>query len=379
MVLYEQTLIDTLRQKCDNAKRRIWIASPFIGAIKDIHKIIGGKWMLPSIDCRILTDIEAGFIRKDSIEEFTNYQIQIKSLFGLHAKVYIVDDWCLVTSANLTGTAFLCRYEMGISLDEVKDVESRFLKWWGQAKKVTRIPQKPNQAIVDYQDGKHFPRKFKAPTYKTREQDKYEAACEQYIGFARLYEGLTGRNKQMVKDGYTLLQEVDFLFNYLYHDHPNTPSHNQNEQRSLSPKQREKEILRYFKDMSAWYKLNPQNGRFERTSTIQTLLSPSHIDSLSWDDVSKVANCLHCFKGYPPNMKKFLDPANNDLQTIKGSWKSLLHTGLITQQKIERVLDALKYFGPSCVRELIGWYYPDKYPLMNSNSDCGMRFFGYNI
>ena len=61
-LLSEQQQIDILREKCDNAKARIWIASPYIGALKDVQKIIGGKWLLPSVDCRILTDVDNGFI-----------------------------------------------------------------------------------------------------------------------------------------------------------------------------------------------------------------------------------------------------------------------------------------------------------------------------
>ena len=191
MVLFEQAQIDTLRDRCDNATRRIWIASPFIGSLKDIQKIIGGKWMRPSIDCRILTDVDAGFIRKDAFEEFSKYQVEIRTLLSLHAKIYIVDDWCLVTSANLTGTAFLCRYEMGVTLDSINDVENAFLNWWGQGTIVSSLPKKQNKALVEYQDGKQFKRKFKAPPYKTGVQDKYDAACEKYKDFALLYDRIS--------------------------------------------------------------------------------------------------------------------------------------------------------------------------------------------
>ena len=53
--------------------------------------------------------------------------------------------------------------------------------------------------------------------------------------------------------------------------------------------------------------------------------------------------------------------------------------GDIDWAKIKYVNDSLRNFGLSSIYELIGWYYPDKYPLMNNNSDCGMRFFGYTI
>ena len=129
-ILSEQQQIDVLRNKCENAQTRIWIASPYIGSLKDVQKIIGGKWLLPSVKCKILTDIESGFIRQDTFDEFIDNQVEIRSLDSLHTKIYIVDDWCLVTSANLTGTAFPCRYEMGIASYKISEVEKTFLHWW---------------------------------------------------------------------------------------------------------------------------------------------------------------------------------------------------------------------------------------------------------
>ena len=204
-LLTEQEQIDILRNKCDNVKSRLWIASPYIGTLKDIQKIIGGKWLLPSIDCRVLTDINSGFIRKDTFDDFINNQVQIRSIDSLHAKIYIVDDWCLVTSANLTGTAFFCRYEMGIATDEVDEIINKYERWWGMGTSVLALTNSPQKALLDYQDGHTFKKKFKAQPYVSGKQDKYEAICEKYKSFAALYERVTGRNKKMKADGFTLL------------------------------------------------------------------------------------------------------------------------------------------------------------------------------
>lgn len=379
IIISEQQQIDILRDKCENAQSRIWIASPYIGGLKDVQKIIGGKWQLPSIDCRVLTDVDSGFIRVDTFDEFTNNNKEVRTLDSLHAKIYIVDDWCLVTSANLTGTAFLCRYEMGIASTNVTEVESTYLRWWGMASVVTALNKKPQKALVDYQDGHSFKKKFKAKPYNSGKQDKYDAICEKYKEFATLYKRVTGRNPQMVSDGFTLLQEVDYLFNYLYHDHPSTPSHGQKVSRFLSQTQREHDIKKYFKDMCNYYKHDPQRWRLDRTRIIQKLLDKKHIKKLSWDDAKDVVFCLHCLSSYPINRTKFLNPQNNSLDDIKDCWYQLLHTGKIDSLKIKYITDRLNNFGLSSIYELIGWFYPNDYPLMNENSHCGMRFFGYKI
>lgn len=378
-ILTEQQQINVLRDKCENAQKRIWIASPYIGALKDVQKIIGGKWQLPSVDCKILTDVDSGFIREDTFHEFLKNQVEVKSLESLHAKIYIVDDWCLITSANLTGTAFFCRYEMGIASTKTEEVENTFLRWWRKATFVSALFKNPLKEILDYQDGNKFTKKFKALPYHSGKQDKYDALCEKYIEFAHLYERVTGRNQKMVNEGYTLLQEVDYMFNYLCHDHPDTPSHGQKEPRHLTEMQKEKAIKKYFKDMCNHYVDDPQYWRLERAKTIRRILAPNAIKKLDWNAAKKVTDCLHCLLSYQINKSKFLNPKNNSIEDIRDCWYNLLHTGKIDYSKIKYVTNKLRNFGFHSIYELIGWYYPNKYPLMNETSHCGMRFFGYTV
>lgn len=94
MIYSYDSLVETLRSHCNNVKHRIWICTPFIGGIKDVLRIIGGSWKRNDIDFRVITDIETGFIRQDTFDEFIeNHPNSIRSLKSLHAKVYIVDDW----------------------------------------------------------------------------------------------------------------------------------------------------------------------------------------------------------------------------------------------------------------------------------------------
>ena len=90
-------------------------------------------------------------------------------------------------------------------------------------------------------------------------------------------------------------------------------------------------------------------------------------------------SCLHCLSSYPINRTKFLNPQNNQISDIIECWNELLHNGRITTSKIKKVTNTLNNFGYSSIYELIGWYYPDKYPIMNKNSDCGMKFFGFDL
>ena len=41
-----KNLADTLRNACDSAKRRFWVASPYIGGWSEVRRIIGRKSIL---------------------------------------------------------------------------------------------------------------------------------------------------------------------------------------------------------------------------------------------------------------------------------------------------------------------------------------------
>ncbi len=386
MVLSEQKLVDTLQDKCINAKKRIWIASPFISDFSGIQKIFSNVWN--TIDRKILTDIEFGFIRRSTFNKFNSFGAEIRSLESLHAKIYIIDDWCLITSANLTNTAFTSRYEIGISADDiaiVDDVVKTFDKWWKMALPVSSLPQKMPipMDVKQYHDGKGFTKKFRISSYSNQilssKVDNYGAKCQKYIEFAKCYEKVTGRNQKMVADGYTLLQEVDYFFNYLYHEHKQKPSYKVQNAKNLTHTERDAAIRRHFNEMSAFYIEDPQLWRLDRSKTIQNLLNPKKIQNLNWNEVKKVVESLHCLHSYSIIKTKFLNPNNNKLEDIKKNWNKLLNGGNITTTKISEVIKNLRSFGPSSAQELIGWYYPDTYPMMNTNSDCGMRYFGYKV
>src|SRR4051794_39146965 len=114
-----QELADGLRLRCDKAKERIWITSPFIGDPSSVRRILGNRWLTKSsMTVRLLTDLSNQSCKDPrSIRHFSNVG-QVRSLEGMHAKIYIIDDDVLVTSANLTSTAFSARYEIGQWLSE---------------------------------------------------------------------------------------------------------------------------------------------------------------------------------------------------------------------------------------------------------------------
>lgn len=76
---------------------------------------------------------------------------------------------------------------------------------------------------------------------------------------------------------------------------------------------------------------------------------------------------------------KFLNPANNEIDDIRAAWRVLIHGKEKPESRMRECSERLKFFGTSSVQELLGWYYPKQFPIRNSNSDAGLRFFGYRV
>lgn len=376
-ILSGQSLVDTLREHCDQAKERIWIASPYIGTFKDVQKIIGGNWMRSHIDFRVLTDVESGFIRRDTYAQFKESpNTEIRSLLSLHAKIYLIDDWCLLTSANLTGMAFSARHEVGQVVSGLEQVVKLFDQWWRKAQAVSSVPKSPSKTITDKEDSNKYKVLYKLPKYTSGASDQFLKKCDQFKEFASLYESVTGRNQQMVDDGFTLYEEVDYFFNFLYHDHPDMPSKEYTKVvRSLTSREVKQEIRRYFKIMS--YESEKEQWRLNRRNRIRELLPFEAGSSPRKQEIKDVLECLHSLCSYPINMTRIL--SNNNPRSIARAWNRLIKASSINSQLIKEVIGKIKYFGMSSACELIAWYYPEKYPMINLNSESGMRFFGYTI
>ena len=378
IILSGQSLVDTLREHCDQAKKRIWIASPYIGSFKDVQKIIGGNWMRSHIDFRVLTDVESGFIRHDTYTAFiASPHTEIRSLFNLHAKIYLIDDWCLLTSTNLTGMAFSARHEVGQVVSGIEQVVTLFGQWWKKAQSVSSLPPSPSETITDKEDSTKYKVLYKLPKYTSGASDQFLKKCDQFKEFASLYESVTGRNQQMVREGFSLYEELDYFFNFLYHDHPDKPSKGCNKNRSLTSREVKQEILRYFELMSMSYAPGRGLWRLDRRNRIRELLPFKAGDSPRKEKIEEVLECLHCLHSYPINRTKML--SDNDPRSIARAWNKLINAPFINAQLLEEVIGEIKYFGISSASEIIAWYYPEKYPMINLNSESGMRFFGFDI
>ena len=271
---------------------------------------------------------------------------------------------------------FSARHEVGQVVSGLEQVVKLFDQWWRKAQAVSSVPKSPSKTITDKEDSNKYKVLYKLPKYTSGASDQFLKKCDQFKEFTSLYESVTGRNQQMVDDGFTLYEEVDYFFNFLYHDHPDMPSKEYTKVvRSLTSREVKQEIRRYFKIMS--YESEKEQWRLNRRNRIRELLPFEAGSSPRKQEIKDVLECLHSLCSYPINMTRIL--SNNNPRSIARAWNRLIKASSINSQLIKEVIGKIKYFGMSSACELIAWYYPEKYPMINLNSESGMRFFGYTI
>lgn len=388
-----QELVNTLRELCDQVRSRLWIASPFLGDPRSVRCILGNRWHSnPDMLVRLITDAsETGGADPRTIDNFRSTG-EARQLKGLHGKVYIVDDHALVTSANLTRTAFSMKYEVGILLSEgeAEPVLDLFERWWGigtedfperrrtargRGRTETRGEETSTQGLKQLWNLPPDPGSTQISVFLD-----YDRFLKSYREFADLYD----RTGPRAWPKTPLFFETDSFLNYLYHHAPGTPSkkHVKGKPRAISGLQRRKDAKKYAASFKKWLSRagDTQSRREKSSRTIQRLLSKNHITKITWSDIEKVTDQLNCLNSVRLAKHRFLNPQNNDVRGIRRAWRDLLYgKGSIQARMSSCTRPRINYFGKSSVQELLGFFDPDQYPLRNRNSNAGLRFLGYDV
>jgi hypothetical protein len=388
MILYGTNLINKIRSDFDNATDRIWIVVPFIGDWASVKKIMGTKWIgTNNLNMKIITDIRnEDFINAETIKQFL-LKGDVKTLLGVHAKIYIIDNSVFITSANLTGTAFSKRYEIceHYNITDEHDIIKVFNDWWLKSKKVN-IDWKPStksKIQADYDTGNisGLKKLWNLPegSIKVRNFKDYQDNLISYNHILKIYDS----DEERLLPSLTNYHELDAFLNYLFHEDEHTPSfiYINEKYRKLSSTRQFSEIRKYKTKFKRWLNSNPnhEDYRKRRIYIVQKNLNLKTIEKLDRKTLEKVVEVLHTMNSYALNKYKFLNPQNNELKTIKDSFKILLHDDRAIEERMEICNENLNSFGKSSICELVSWFYPDQYPIMNRNTNSGLKFLGYDI
>ncbi len=374
-------LAKNLRALADSVESRLWIVSPYIGSWKSVRRILGDTW--EKVDVRLLTDKDSGILARDTLERFAVHR-PIRSLTGVHAKLYIADETVLLTSANLTEMAFTRRYEAGCVLTgkHAQDLVAFYESLWDSAEDVDleliKFTKSRRGNIDENSHGAGLTKLYGLPaapaasTKGTREFADYSHFLEVYRDFVDAYLQAGRRDSRKLP----LYLETDKFLNYLFHDDPKTPSfpYKKKAARVLSERERQREIKKY---RARFRKTNLQTTfHLKNSRNIRKLLAKSKVSHLNAMEVATVAGSLNCF-GMALAKARFLK--SNDLATIRKAWFELIHGSADLKLRMNRCREMLYGFGKSAIQETLGYYDPKKFPLRNENTNAGLRFLGYKV
>lgn len=392
-----------LRAMAAKVRQRLWICSPFVGSWDAVTRLLDVNWYNSTkIDVRLLTDTKnIGFLDPRTIAEFDR-RGQIRHLPKVHAKVVIVDDIALLTSANLTGYAFSKRYEIGVFLTKVESahvIDVFENQWWPIGSTPTHgwlktlKAQKPKGTYDDEPSGPSDPSGVVnplppppkgVPTISRNGGGGYGKFLHSYRRFAQTYEAA-----QRLWPGLPLYLETDAFLNYLYHQHksPATPSrpYVKRKPRTLNQQQQVTEVRKYAKAFADWVKTDAQadQHRKYRLATwrkAKMLLGQQRVRSITRPEIGDLVRRFHCMRAVDINPARFLNGSNNSLRGIRTAWEGVLYlNGQPIEAAMRHCTDSLYGFGKSSVQELLGWFDPHTYPIRNANSNAGLRFFGYSV
>jgi hypothetical protein len=126
-----------------HASDRIWLASPYVSMaaanrlIEDAaSSTTGGRRLLTAVNER---SVRAGVLSAKALLALQANDFEIASIENLHAKLYLVDNWALIGSGNLTGAGLGLgsegNLELGIELSpaQCRGADAIFTRWWRQA------------------------------------------------------------------------------------------------------------------------------------------------------------------------------------------------------------------------------------------------------
>lgn len=375
-------LAKDLRALGDAVERRLWIVSPYIGSWRAVRRILGEAW--ERVDVRLLTDKDSGILARDTLERFAAHR-PVRSLTGVHAKLYIADNSVLLTSANLTETAFTRRYEAGRVLTGVhaQELIAFYELLWNDGEDVELDSitfTKPHNGNVDEgSNGGGLAKLYELPAAPPAtakgagEFADYPYFLDIYRSYVAAYLQAGARDEPKEP----LYFETDKFLNYLFHDDPDKPSHAYTNKpaRALSEAQRVEELRKY----RARYRKAGLDAPFHLNNAreIQLLLAEPKITHLTKTEIEAVAGSLNCLGNMRLAKARFLN--NNDPATIRKAWFELIHGSGDVKFRMNRCREMLYGFGKSAIQETLGYYHPDKYPLRNENTNAGLRFLGYKI
>jgi hypothetical protein len=303
-----------------------------LGTYETIQEILGSSWLTKhKISFKLLTDVnELNSLSASSIILLKKRGL-VHSLAGLHAKIYVIDNNCIIGSANLTRTSFTKRHEAAILLSPTESIKaiSLFETFWERGKKIsdTELIIQDKRKRSDDDEGFNKGLVTISKLHKTtfiREESlgkkylSYNSIVEQFKDFTKQYKVAIG--KRLWSD-VPIYYEVDSFLDYLFAHAPRIPSHfyKYDKGRKLNTDQQTAFLKTYVKQFREYVRTENRKPNYYKktTSIFRNKLSSNNYKNLKWNDISALLKRTNAGNSQPINIHKATNPKNNDLRLVR--------------------------------------------------------------
>jgi hypothetical protein len=372
-----------LRDLVDSAQARLWIASPYVGSWKAVSCILGDRWQ--KVELKVLIDKDGGNLAEDSIRKLAAHG-PIRSLTGLHAKLYIVDDSVLVTSANLSECAFTKRYESGLLLtgEEALQMIVFYEDLWHRAQEacVDEIQfSRPSKGLDEGYPGQLLPRLFALPSPPER-RPRVAKEFRDYPSFLKTYDRFAEDYGEPDAVDQPFYFETDKFLVFLFDEAAGQPSKEYKSKtscRNLTDRERRGEIEKYREGYRDSQHFRAVSDHSEKAKIVQEYLAEPKVTKLTKYQVEEIAKNLNCFATNHLALFRFVNKIDRDLEAIRKHWSDLVHGKENVEIRMDNCHSALFGFGRAAIQETLGYFDPKRFPLRNETTNAGLRFLGYRI
>ena len=304
-----------------------------------MRRLIGRNWWdNTQINVRLLTDSQEDGLNGVTLRRLAQ-RGRVHDLRGLHAKLYIIDDSVLLTSANLTGAAFSKRYEAGIWLTGLQASEPirLFETWWDDERYARLAPDVLSQITRNRRPGMGMGEGGGLPltNHCSLPEDPGDFGGHQLVGLFGDYDAFLDDYK-MLADEYAgagpriwptvpVYFEIDGFLNYLFREHEQRPSKRFETYppRTLTDARRRKEIRLFARKFHAAVQGDNGQWRAEHSRLVRRLLSRRNIRAITRSQISEVVIGLNCMND-GRHRSGFLS-RKNSTTTIRAAWTELLY------------------------------------------------------
>lgn len=370
--------------KTERTSFRFWVISPFIGSLPFLSQMFHFdrlKRFQTDIDIRLITDINNLSLQNyETIRFFADYG-QINTLTDLHAKMYIIDNEKIITSANFTRKAFMCNWEIAVSSRE-ESYTDLFKELWDNSEPVTikQLDEKykeishnkiNNGVEEDYED------RWELPAEMCKESN-YESFYRAFNELAEMYKPYRQWKETPLKF------EIDSFLNYLFHEEekPSYKYYKCTVYRQLSLDEQKEQIKYWSERYHNW--LKSENNKWDNeyyrvnNSKLAKEILITNFKTLDIDSfVNVMENSVESYKSMNEWLDREKDIRKNDISDIKKFLETLFTSKLNKIDKITANTD-IRGVGKSAALELLGLCI-DEFPLRNQNVNSGLRFLGFNV